>query len=144
MSEMLSTLARLMIVEAITENADGATLAFQGGGQGRLSSGETGYPKNLRLARRSHASQYPVGVRFGEGDVVAALVRADNDVPTKISGENADCVQVFFEGHDGIFQLRREHSDFDRMRSLLSDATQRRTRVWFIAEKSELALLDLR
>jgi hypothetical protein len=143
MAEALTTLTKLLIVREIQEDASGAALHFQDGGHARLTLSEADYTAHLRLARRSQERQHPVGVRFGEGQAVAELLRADNDVPTQFSEEGPDRGRVFFEGHDGVFHLQPDHPEFGRIRALLDEAIRRKGRVWFIAQKPDLALLDV-
>ncbi|HKI31607.1 MAG TPA: hypothetical protein VKA46_07045 [Gemmataceae bacterium] len=142
MAETLTTLSKLAIVQDIQEDASGAALHFHDGGHGRLSLPDTNYTYHLQLARRSQERQHPVGVRFGEGSAIMALARADNDVPMHIGEEEADRVVVLFQGHDGVFHLKRDHPEFDRLRALLDEAQRQKGRVWFIAQKPDLALLD--
>ncbi len=118
-------------------------MATRKGGHGRLALRDTNYAIHLRLARRSQERQHPVGVSFGEGQAITALIRADNDVPTLVREEDPDRVQVLFLGHDGVFRLKRDHPAFDRLRVLLGEALRQKARVWFIAQKRDLALLDV-
>jgi hypothetical protein len=97
----------------------------------------------LRLARRSQERQHPVGIRFGEGQALAELLRADNDVPTQLWEEGSDIAYVLFEGHDGVFHLQPDHPDFGRIHALLGEAIRLKARVWFFAQKPGLALLDV-
>lgn len=134
--------ARLVIVREIQENDSGAMLHFQQGGQGCLARSNANFETHLRLAWRSQERQHPIGVRFGEGQTIAELLRADNDVPTQLC-EGSDCTQVYFQGHDGVFRLKGDHSESTRLRALLSEAIWREARLWFIALKPELALADI-
>jgi hypothetical protein len=143
MSEALTTTARLLIVQEVHEHTGGTTIRFREGSQGRLSPNDNNYATHLRLAQRSRERQHPVGVSFGEGDAITALMRADNDVPAQLQEEDPDLVQVLFEGHDGVFRLKRDDPEFDRMYAFLSDAIVLKTRVWFIARKPDLVLLDV-
>src|SRR5271157_4060629 len=143
MTETLTTLARLLFVQEIQEDPSGAALGFHEGGHGRLALRDTNYATHLRLARRSQERQHPVGVSFGEGQAITALILADNDVPTLVREEDPDRVQVLFVGHDGVFRLKRDHPAFDRLRTLLGEALRQKARVWFIAQKRDLALLDV-
>jgi len=142
MAEAVTTRTRLAIVREIQEDGSGATLRFQQGGQVRIALGDANYETHLRLAQRSRERQHPVGVRFGEGQSIAELIRADNDVPAEIC-EDASGARVFFLGHDGVFHLRAEHPESARLRAVLSEAIQRKARVWFVAQKPDLALLDI-
>jgi hypothetical protein len=143
MAEALTTLTKLVIVQEILEDASGATLRFQEGGHGRLALHDTHYESSLRLARRSQERQHPVGICIGERHVLTELIRADSDVPTQLWEENPDRVQVLFQGHDGVFHLKRDHPDLDRIHALLDEAIRQKARVWFIAQKPDLALLDV-
>jgi hypothetical protein len=143
MTEAPTTLTKLLIVQDIEEDAGGAALYLQDGGQGRLTARDAEYATYLRLARRSHERQHPVGVSFGQGQNIAMLRRADNDVPTKFWEEGREGAHVLFQGHDGLFRLKRDHPEFDRMRALLGEAIGQKGRVWFISQGPELVLLDI-
>jgi len=143
MAEALTTLARLRIVREIREDDTGAALRFQQGAPGRLALTDANYAAYLRLARRSQERQHPVGVIFGEGDTVTDLVRVDNDVPAQIMDVEGDHVQVLFQGHDGVFRLKADHPEYARVRTLLDEAVRRNGRVWFLAQKGDLSLVDV-
>jgi hypothetical protein len=143
MANALTTLTRLLIVQHIQEDAGGVTLHFQDGSQGRFTLGDGDRATYLRLARRSQERQHPVGVKFGEGQTIAALMRADNDVPTKLWEENHEGARALFQGHDGVFHLQGDHPERDRLLALLGEAIGLMARVWFISHKPELALLDV-
>ena len=116
---------------------------FPARGPGRLALGDTNYATHLRLARRSQERQHPVGVTFGEGHTITEVIRADNDVPSQMWEENPGQACVLFQGHDGVFRLRPEHPESDRLRAELGEALRQKARVWFIALKPDLALLDV-
>lgn len=143
MAEALTTLTRLLIVREIQEDESGATLRFQQGGHGHLTLGDANYAAHLRLARRSQERQHPVGVSFGEGYAITELIRADNDFPMELWDEGSDRVQVLFQGHDGVFHIKPDHPESARLRAALGEAVQRKARVWFIAQKPDLALVDV-
>ncbi len=84
-----------------------------------------------------------MGVSFGEGDAITELIRADNDVPIQLWGEDPDRARVHFQGHDGVYCLKHDHPEFSRISALLGDALRQKARVWFIAQKPALALLDV-
>ncbi len=143
MVEALTTGPRLLVVREVHEDDRGATLRFQQGSQGRLALGDANYPAHLRLARRSQERQHPVGVSFGEGQTITELIRADNDVPGQLWEEQPGKARVLFVGHDGVFRLGPEHPDSARLRAQLGEALRQKARVWFIAQKPGLALLDV-
>lgn len=132
-----------MTVQDVQEDTGGATLHFQEGGDGRLTIRDGDYAAYLRLARRSQERHHPVGVSFGEGRSIAALTRADNDVPTELWEEDREGAHVLFQGHDGVFRLKRDHPEFNRIRTLLDEAIGQKARVWFVSQQSDLALLDV-
>ena len=57
--------------------------------------------------------------------------------------EDAGYGCVRFQGHDGDFRIKAEHPEAVRLRGMLDDAIRQRARVWFLAQKPELALLDV-
>jgi prepilin-type processing-associated H-X9-DG protein len=138
----LTTLTRLLIVREVQENTGGAVVRFQDEDQGRLDLRDPNYKTYLRLAQRSQERQHPVGVSIGDGQVITELIRADNDVPMQLLEQDRDCARVLFQGHDGVFRLRGDHPESDRIRALLGEALRQRTRVWFLAQKPDLSLLD--
>jgi hypothetical protein len=71
------------------------------------------------------------------------LIRADNDVPAQLWEEGPDGVRVLFQGHDGVFRPRSDDPDSARIRTLLREALAQKAPVWFIADKPDLALLDI-
>jgi hypothetical protein len=143
MAHALTTGPRLLVVRQILEDENGAVLRFQQGGQGRLALGDANYVTHLRLARRSQKRQHLVGVTFGEGLAITELIRADNDVPSQIWEEEPGQARALFQGHDGVFRLRPDHPESARLRALLGEALQQKARVWFMAQKADLALLDV-
>jgi hypothetical protein len=143
MIKALTTGTMLRVVREIHEDESGATLHFLQGGQGRLALGDANYTTHLRLARRSQERQHPVGVTFGERQAITEMIRADNDVPSQVWEEEPDQARVLFQGHDGVFRLRTEHPESARLRAALGEALRQKTRVWFIAQKPELVLLDV-
>ena len=144
MAGTLTTLPRLRVLRDIQEDDAGAALRFQQGTVGRLDMRDTNYATQLRLARRSLERQQPLGVLFGEGEGITELVRADNDVPAQIWQEETDHVeQVLFCGHDGVFRLKADHPEYVRVRALLDEAVRQQSRVWFLAQKADLSLVDV-
>ena len=143
MVKALTTGTTLRVVREVHEDESGAALRFQQGGQGRLALGDANYATHLRLARRSQERQHPVGVTFGEGQTITEVIRADNDVPSQLWEEEPGQARVLFQGHDGVFRLRPEHPESARLRAALGEALRQKARVWFIAQKPDLALLDV-
>jgi hypothetical protein len=143
MADALTTLMRLLVVRDVQENQAGVTVCFRDGGHGRLALQDPNYSDYLRLARRSQERQHPIGVTLGEGYAIAELIRADNDVPAHLWEEDGDQARVFFQGHDGVFRLKLDHPESTRIRAVVCSAIGKKARVWFIAQKPDLALLDV-
>jgi hypothetical protein len=97
----------------------------------------------LQLARRSQERRHPVGVSFGDGQTITEVLRADNDIPMQMIEEGPDGARILFQGHDGVFPLKPDHPESARLRDLLEEAIRQKARVWFIAQKPDLALLDV-
>src|SRR5262249_27721106 len=129
MAEARTALTRLRVVRDIQEDEAGATLQFQQGGPGRLGGGGSDDASFLRPAPPSRERQHPVGACLGEGNALTELIRADNDVPTELRDEDADRALVLFQGHDGVFWLKRDHPDPARLRALLREAIRQKARV---------------
>jgi hypothetical protein len=84
-----------------------------------------------------------IGVRFADSHAIAELIRADNDVPAQVLDEGPDGVRVLFQGHDGVFRLKSDHPDAARILTLIREALELKAPVWFLADKPDLALLDI-
>jgi hypothetical protein len=143
MAEALTTATKLLVVREIEEDESGATLCFQPGAHGRLAASDPNYATHLQLARWSQERQHPVGVSFGEAHAVTELIRADNDVPESCGTRTPDWALVLFEGHDGVFRLKNEHPEYARIHGLIAEALREKARLWFIARKPDLTLLDV-
>jgi hypothetical protein len=143
MAEALTTLARLLVVLEVQEDEAGATFRFQQGEQGRLALADANYGTHLRLARRSQERQHPVGVGIGHGNVITEMIRADNDVPLELWDDGLDDTRVIFQGHDGVFRVKSSQPESPHIRKFLGEALRQKTRVWFIAQKPDLFLLDV-
>src|SRR5947208_3281604 len=143
LGESPAPVTRLLTVREIREDEGGATLLFLQGGRGRLANRGADYANHLRLAQRSRDRQHPAGVRFGEGLAVLELLRADNDVPAHLDEEGTGRARVHFQGHDGVFHLSADHPEGARLRALLAEAIRQQAQVWFLAQKPDLALLDV-
>lgn len=139
----LTTATTLRVVREVHEDESGAALCFHHGGQARLVLGDANYATHLRLSRRSQERQHPVGVAFGEGQIITEMIRADNDVPSQLWEEEPGQARVLFQGHDGVFRLRPEHPESVRLRAELGETLRQKARVWFIAQKPDLALEDV-
>jgi len=134
---------RLRVVRDIQQDDSGATVHFQDTSHGRLAAHDANYVAYLRLARRSQERQHPVGVTFAEGSTIAEVLRADNDVPLELSADAPGPIRVAFQGHDGVFRLKPDHPEAKRIRTTLDAAIREQARVWFVAAKSNLALVDV-
>ncbi len=143
MVKALTTGTTLQVVREVHEDESGAALRFLQGGHGRLALGDANYATHLRLARRSQERQHPIGVTFGEGQAITEIIRTDNDVPSQLWEEEPGQARVLFQGHDGVLRLRPEHPESARLRAESGEALRQKAHVWFIAQKTDLALLDV-
>ena len=143
MTEVETTLTKLLVVRENHEDENGTSLRFQQGDPGHLSLSDVNYESYLRLARRSQERQHPVGVSFGEGHSITKIIRADNDRLLHLGEDAPDHLQVIFQGHDGVFRLEPNHPESAHIRELLGEALRQKTQVWFIAQKPNLVLFDV-
>ncbi len=142
MAEALTSLVTLLVIRDIEEDATGAALRFEGGTEGRLVVQDPGYARSLKLARRSRERSQPVGGNFGERHAITEVLRADNGVPLQVSDLGSEARLVLFQGQDGVFRLRPDHPQAERLRGVLEEAIRGRKPVWFVAHRPDLVLLD--
>lgn len=143
MAGTTATVTKLFVVREVQEDESGATVNFEQKAKGRLALGDAYYVAHLRLAQRSQERRQPVGVTFGEGSTIAEIIRGDNDIPTEIWGAEPDDVSVLFLGHDGVFRIKADHPLAAQIRGTLNDASRLKARVWFVAQKPDLTILDV-
>lgn len=100
---------------------------------------ESGYWE--RLLRDSLDQARPVGISIREGEIQQAA-RADQDVVNKLVERSETRVDVWFQGHNGIFRIDRSRPDAKRIYDTLERCQKSRGRVWFVAELPYLTILD--
>ena len=130
----------------IEEHESGAKLHFQQGGHGASCPARSlNYLTHLELVKRSQERQSVPSVSVSANNMPSrqSFAPDNSSVPAELWDEGTECTQVLFHGHDGVFCLKSNHPEFARIRVLLSEAIQQKTRVWFIAQKAELALQDV-
>ena len=138
-----SELLRLLVVKSIQESTTGATIIFQTGQKGRLSRNHKDYQFHLTLAQRSLERAHPVGVRIDSAGEIGEMARADNDYVKFLAEENQDTVKVWFQGHDGIAHLERQHPRFDNIERDLYRSLKEKKRIWFVWRLPGLMLEDV-
>jgi len=144
MSEVLVLMLKLFVVIGIQKQGGATILQFQGGQTVQLAPQDKQYDYYLRLAQRSLERKHPVGVALDKsGKAVSELVRADSDFVSSLLDQEKEKIQVFFQGHDGIFFLRRDHPDFARIFGILKSSMEAKKRVWFVARKPSLLIEDV-
>jgi hypothetical protein len=137
---------KLLVVRKIKQGDNETTITFEQGQNALLSTNyvnQEDYQYYLRLAKRSRERQHPVGVDLDQSNIIVGMARADNDFPMQLQEYDQEKMQVLFQGHDGIFYLRRDHPDFNRLLQVLNQSIRNRNRVWFVAEKPRLFLIDI-
>src|SRR5687767_6364655 len=139
---MLLTL-KLLVVKEIQKTDAEVVILFVSDQKGRLASDHKDFDYFLRLAERSLQRQHPVAVSLTRPDKIVELARADNDIPAQFVEHDRDRMKVMFQGHDGIFYLRRDHPEFKRIGEVLQQSIKDKKRVWFVAEKPKLLIADV-
>ena len=145
MAEVFVLIFKLLVVVGIQKQQEGSTiLQFQGGRTGLLAAQNKQYEYYMRLAQRSLERKHPVAVAFDSaGKVVSELARADSDFVSNVLDQDNERLQILFQGHDGIFFLRRDHPDFRRILRALESSKQANRRIWFVATKPSLLIEDV-
>jgi hypothetical protein len=143
MAEAMVLALNLLIVEEIQKNETEVVLRFVTGQKGRLATDHKDFDYFMRLAQRSLDRKHPVAVSMAKPDKIVELARADNDIPAQFSEHDKERMKVVFQGHDGIFYLRRDHTEFKRISEALQQSIKEKKRVWFVAEKPSLLIKDV-
>src|SRR5262249_72609 len=56
---------------------------------------------------------------LGEGQAITELTRADNNVPRELWDDDSNRTYVLFHGHDGVFYVKADHPESNRIRAVL-------------------------
>ncbi len=134
---------KLLVVKSIQESTAGAIIIFQTGQKGRLSRNHKEYQFHLTLAQRSAERAHPVGIGIDSAGEIGEMARADNDYVKFLAEENQDAVKVWFQGHDGIAHLERQHPRFDNIVRDLNRSLKEKKRIWFVWRLPERMLEDV-
>ena len=143
LGEGLVMMLTLLTVKQVDLQPGEAVIVFVEGKTGRLPKAHKDYDYFLSLAQRSRERQHPVAASLDAQGQIADMARADNDVPAGVGDHDAERVKVAFMGHDGTYFLRKDHPRFKRLGDILRDAVKAKARVWFVAEKPTLVLVDV-
>jgi hypothetical protein len=127
---VLALTLKLMFVNNVHETDQGTVILFQTGERGMLRVGTENYRYCVTLAQRALARQHPIGVDLRKDELIARIGRADSDFVTALADRERE-VSVYFQGHDGIFHLHRDHPEFQLLKALLLRARDAKKRVWF-------------
>ena len=143
LGEGLVLMLTLFTVKQIDLQPGEAVIVFVEGKTGRLPKAHKDYDYFLRLAQRSLERQHPVAASLDAQGQISDMARADNDVPARVADHDAERMKVAFEGHDGTYFLRKDHPKLKRLGDILRAAIKAKARVWFVAEKPSLVLVDV-
>jgi len=131
-----------MVVSGIERHGVTATIQFVNGPSTVLHLSEKKSEYYLKLVQRSLESRHPVGVALDENRLIIEVAGADNDIALRVRDRDKETQEVSFEGHDGIFTLRRDNPEFTRIAQILSASIQDKKRIWFVAKKPLLVIND--
>lgn len=134
---------RLLFVKSVQESGTDAIIIFQTGQKGKLSRNQKDYQYLLKLARESLGRQRPVGVGVDNAGEIGEIARSDNDFVRSLADESADKVKVFFQGHDGIAHLERQHPRFETIERELRRSLKEKKRIWFVWRLPSLSIEDV-
>ncbi|MCX7113397.1 MAG: hypothetical protein NTX45_25475 [Proteobacteria bacterium] len=143
MQETLVLILILLTVKQIDVQPTETTIFFTDGKIGRMSTSQKDFDYFLKLAQRSQERQHPVGVSFTNQGQITEIARADNDFPTRILEADQERMKVIFEGHDGTYYLLKNNPHFKQIRETLQQSIQEDSRIWFVAEKPRLNIMNV-
>jgi hypothetical protein len=143
MAEAMLLTLNLLVVKEIQKGDAEFVILFANGQKGRLSSTHKDFDYFARLAQRSLDRQHPVAVSLAKPDKIVQMARADNDTVAQYVEHDRERMKVVFQGHDGIFYVRRDHAELKRIGELLQQAIREKKRVWFVAEKPSMLIMDV-
>ena len=143
MSEALVLILTLLTVKQIDLQPTEAVVFFVEGQTGRISTAHKDYDYYLKLAQRSLERQHPVGVNITTQGQIVEVARADNDFSTAILEADQERMKVIFKGHDGTYYLLKNNPRFNQLSEILRQSIQDDSRVWFVAQKPRLIIMDV-
>jgi hypothetical protein len=141
-SDVLVLLLKLMVVSAIQRHGTTATVQFVNGPSAILTLNDRKFEFYLKLAQRSLESRHPIGVAMDDNHRIVEVSGADNDIALEVRDRDKETQEVSFEGHDGIFTLRRDNPEFPRIGEILNASIRDKKRIWFVAKKPLLVIND--
>ena len=143
MAEVMLLTLKLLVVKDVQQAESEVVVSFVDGQQGRLPQSHEQYDYYIRLVGRSQSRRHPVAVSIARPDKIVELARADNDFAARLMDHDAERMKVVFHGHDGTFYLRKDHPEFQRIGRLLQESIDKEIRLWFVARKPSLLLMDV-
>jgi hypothetical protein len=138
-----SMLLRLLTTKMIQENTAGATIMFQTGQKGRLYRNHKDYQFYLKLIEQGMDRQHPIGVRMNSASEIVEIARADYDFVAHLAEGNDNTVKVWFQMHDGIAYLERQHPRFNDIERDLNRSLKVKKKIWFVWRLPRLTLEDV-
>jgi hypothetical protein len=107
-----------------------------------LSKDHKLYDYYIELINHALTRKYPIGFLVAKDNKIIEVQRADNDIVENIIRDKKT-IKIYFMGHNGIFFLECDHPHFDLLYARLNKSKTDSHRVWFIAQLSDLKLLDV-
>ena len=101
------------------------------------------YEYYSKLINRAFSRKHPIGLLISNDHQITAVRPADNDIVENIIRDKK-ILKVYFMGHNGIFRLDIDHPRFDVLYTNLNKSKINSQRVWFLAQLSDLILLDVK
>lgn len=141
--ETHSMFLRLLFTKMVEESTDGATITFQTGQKGRLYRSHKDYQFYLKLVKQGMDRQHPIGVRINSAGEIVEMARADYDFVAHLVEVNDNTVKVWFQMHDGIACLERQHPRFNDIERDLNRSLKEKKRIWFVWKLQRLTIEDV-
>jgi hypothetical protein len=142
-NEETHSMLKLLFTKMIERSTDGATITFQTGQKGRLHRNHKDYQFYLKLIEQGMDRQHPIGVRINSAGEIVEMARADYDFVAHLSEGNENTVKVWFQMHDGIAYLERQHPRFNEIERELNRSLKEKKRIWFVWSLPRLTLEDV-
>lgn len=137
MQPVLALTLKLLFVSNVHETEQEGVISFQTGQRDTLTNSIKNYRHFVTLAQEALADKSPVGVQLGNNGTIERMGLADSDFVIELADRENE-LSVYFQGHDGIFDLRHDHPDFRRLKDLLARARDSKKRVWFASGRGNV------
>ncbi len=101
------------------------------------------YEYYSKLINQAFSRKHPIGLLISNDHQITEVRPSDNDIVENIIRDKK-LLKVYFMGHNGIFRLDFDHPCFDVLYMNLNKSKINSQRVWFLAQLSDLILLDVK